>query len=138
MRVYYYDAVDKLSIGNAVKMSSLEESSARGGRGNSTWTATDNTNPHGRRRFAMMKDSAHFINLSRGHVVNLDALHKHLVSGKIARPPVDVFPIEPAETKNIFFAVAKYAERSAHAAHWGSTKRSLTSGNLFPANWWST
>ncbi|MCU0427506.1 MAG: phosphoglycerate dehydrogenase [Candidatus Kapabacteria bacterium] len=103
MRVYYYDSVDKLSIGNAVKMSSMEEVLRVADvvtihvDGN-----PDNTNIIGDAEFQMMKDGAHFINLSRGHVVNLDALHKHLLSGKIGGAAMDVFPKEPAGNEKTF------------------------------------
>ncbi len=103
MRVYYYDAVDKLSIGNAVKMSSLEEVL----RVADVVTvhvdgSPDNANLMDDAQFTMMKDGAHFINLSRGHVVSLDALHKHLASGKIAGAALDVFPVEPAGNEKTF------------------------------------
>lgn len=103
MRVYYYDSVDKLSIGNAVKMSSMEDVLRVADvvtihvDGN-----PDNTNIIDDAQFQIMKDGAHFINLSRGHVVNLDALHKHLLSGKIAGAAMDVFPVEPAGNEKTF------------------------------------
>lgn len=103
MRVYYYDTVDKLSIGNAVKMSSMAEVL----RIADVITvhvdgSPDNTNIMDDEQFAMMKDGAYFINLSRGHVVNLEALHKHLTSGKIAGAAMDVFPKEPAGNEKTF------------------------------------
>jgi D-3-phosphoglycerate dehydrogenase len=42
-----------------------------------------------------MKDSACFLNLSRGFVVDHEALAKHLKAGKLAGAAVDVFPKEP-------------------------------------------
>jgi D-3-phosphoglycerate dehydrogenase len=44
-----------------------------------------------------MKDGALFLNLSRGFVVNVDALARALRTGKLAGAAVDVFPEEPSE-----------------------------------------
>ncbi|MCS6808986.1 MAG: phosphoglycerate dehydrogenase [Bacteroidota bacterium] len=103
MRVCYYDIVDKLSIGNAVKMSSMEDVLRAADiltihvDGN-----PDNTNLIDDPEFHVMKDGVYLINLSRGHVVNLDALHKHLLSGKVAGAALDVFPHEPAANEHTF------------------------------------
>jgi D-3-phosphoglycerate dehydrogenase len=48
-----------------------------------------------------MKDGACLINLSRGFVVDHEALARHLKSGKLAGAAVDVFPSEP-ETGGAF------------------------------------
>jgi D-3-phosphoglycerate dehydrogenase len=48
-----------------------------------------------------MKDGACLINLSRGFVVDHEALARHLKSGKLAGAAVDVFPQEP-ETGGAF------------------------------------
>jgi D-3-phosphoglycerate dehydrogenase len=42
-----------------------------------------------------MKDGACLINLSRGFVVDHEALARHLKSGKLAGAAIDVFPSEP-------------------------------------------
>jgi D-3-phosphoglycerate dehydrogenase len=103
MRVCYYDAVDKLSIGNAVKMPSMTEVL----RTADVVTlhvdgSPENKNLIGAEELAVMKDGAYLINLSRGHVVDLDALHKNLLSGKIAGAAIDVFPTEPAGNEKTF------------------------------------
>lgn len=103
MRVYYYDAVDKLSIGNTVKMSSLEELlevadiltlHVDG--------SPDNNNLIGKAEFDRMKTGVIFLNLSRGHVVDISALSDALRSGKVAGAAVDVFPVEPSGNDNPF------------------------------------
>ncbi len=54
-----------------------------------------NINLIGAAQFEMMKKDAIFINLSRGYVVDIDALAAHLRSGKLKGAAIDVFPMEP-------------------------------------------
>jgi D-3-phosphoglycerate dehydrogenase len=103
MEVYFYDAVEKLSIGNARKVNSLEELLALSdvismhvdGR-------KENTNLIGKREFDLMKDGVIFLNLSRGHVVDIQALAEAVKSGKVAGAGVDVFPKEPKTNDEMF------------------------------------
>jgi len=103
MEVYFYDTVEKLSIGNAKKVSTLEEllsisdvlSLHVDGR-------KENTNMIGKREFDLMKDGVIFLNLSRGHVVDIKALADAVKSGKVAGAGVDVFPKEPKTNDEMF------------------------------------
>ena len=103
MEVYFYDVVDKLSIGNARKVRSLEEllrisdviSLHVDGR-------KDNTLIIGKTEFDLMKDGVIFMNLSRGHVVDIAAMADAIKSGKIAGAAVDVFPKEPKTNNEAF------------------------------------
>ena len=96
MEVYFYDSVDKLALGNAKKCNSLKEllsladfvSLHVDGR-------KSNTNIIGKEQFSWMKDNVIFLNLSRGHVVEIPALVEALKSGKVWGAAVDVFPYEP-------------------------------------------
>ncbi|MBI5471213.1 MAG: phosphoglycerate dehydrogenase [Ignavibacteriae bacterium] len=103
MDVYYYDVVDKLTIGNATRTRTLHELLAVAEvvtihvDGNSS-----NTNLIDEREFTVMKDGVLLLNLSRGHVVNLEALRKNLESGKIAGAALDVFPVEPKDANERF------------------------------------
>ena len=54
-----------------------------------------NQNLFGAEEFAAMKEGACFLNLSRGFVVDHEALAACLKSGKVAGAAVDVFPQEP-------------------------------------------
>lgn len=96
MDVYYYDRVDKLSIGNATRVHTLED----------LFPEVDvltihvdgdpaNKNLIDEPEFALMKTGVILLNLSRGHVVNVDALAGNIRSGKVAGAAVDVFPYEP-------------------------------------------
>jgi len=103
MEVYFYDGVEKLSLGNARKVNSLEEllsiadviSMHVDGR-------KENTNLIGKREFDLMKDGVIFMNLSRGHVVDIEALADAVKSGKVAGASVDVFPKEPKTNDESF------------------------------------
>ena len=55
----------------------------------------ENQDLFGAEQFAAMKDGACFLNLSRGFVVDHNALAACLKSGKIAGAAIDVFPKEP-------------------------------------------
>ncbi|AQP44561.1 phosphoglycerate dehydrogenase [Tessaracoccus flavus] len=96
MRVLFYDVVDKLALGNARRVDSLDELLAEAetislhvdGR-------ASNTNLFGPAEFAKMRPRSLFLNLCRGSVVDIDALHDALVSGHVAGAAIDVFPSEP-------------------------------------------
>jgi D-3-phosphoglycerate dehydrogenase len=105
MKVYFYDVIDKLALGNAKKCSSLQELLALSdvvtlhvdGR-------KENANLINETSFEQMKDGVVFLNLSRGHVVDLNALIKNLKSGKVRGAAVDVFPEEPASNDEPFIS----------------------------------
>jgi D-3-phosphoglycerate dehydrogenase len=100
--VYYHDIAEKLTLGNARKCT-LEEllrvadivtvhvDGREGNRG-----------LFGEREFAAMKAGAIFLNLSRGFVVDVEALARNLRSGKIRGAAVDVFPEEPRSNREPF------------------------------------
>jgi D-3-phosphoglycerate dehydrogenase len=103
MEVYFYDGIEKLSLGNARKLNTLEELLAISdvismhvdGR-------KENKNLIGKREFDLMKDGVIFMNLSRGHVVDIAALADAVKSGKVAGASVDVFPYEPKTNAESF------------------------------------
>ncbi len=103
LKVYYYDISEKLALGNAKKCHSLEELLQKvdivslhvDGR-------PENKELIGAREFKLMKDNVIFINLSRGHVVDILALKEQVLSGKIGGVSVDVFPYEPKTNQETF------------------------------------
>ncbi|AQP49250.1 D-3-phosphoglycerate dehydrogenase [Tessaracoccus aquimaris] len=96
MRVIFYDVVDRLALGNARRVDSLDEllEQAETISLHVDGRAT-NKNLFGAAEFAKMRPRALFLNLCRGSVVDLDALHENLVSGHIAGAAIDVYPSEP-------------------------------------------
>jgi D-3-phosphoglycerate dehydrogenase len=106
MRVYYYDIVDRLALGNAQRCSSLEELL------NTAETISlhvdgrpGNAGFFGAKEFAMMRRRSLFLNLARGFVVDHEALRDNLLSGHIAGAAVDVFPEEPKANGDPFASV---------------------------------
>lgn len=103
MNVIFYDSAEKLALGNATKMASLEELLAEadvvtlhvdGRAGNQGF--------FGRAQFEAMKHGALFLNLSRGFIVDVDALREGLESGRIGGAAIDVFPEEPKKKGDPF------------------------------------
>jgi D-3-phosphoglycerate dehydrogenase len=97
MDILYFDIVEKLPLGNAAKCASLKELLKRADMV-SVHVDGNPRNHHlfGDAEFRSMKDGALFLNLSRGFVVDLDALARALRSGKLGGAAVDVFPEEPS------------------------------------------
>ncbi len=96
MQVYFYDTDDKLALGNARRCSSLEELL------DTVETVTlhvdgraGNAGIFGVEQFERMRPRSLFLNLSRGFVVDYDALRDAVESGHLAGAAVDVFPREP-------------------------------------------
>ncbi|UFU05141.1 phosphoglycerate dehydrogenase [Ruania halotolerans] len=96
MRVVFFDTAEKLALGNAKRMPSLnallEESDVvtlhvDGREGNAGM--------FGARQFARMKEGAIFLNLSRGFLVDYDGLREEILAGRLAGAAVDVFGQEP-------------------------------------------
>jgi D-3-phosphoglycerate dehydrogenase / 2-oxoglutarate reductase len=103
MQVYFYDTDDKLALGNARRCSSLEELL------DSVETVTlhvdgraGNAGIFGAPQFARMRPRSLFLNLSRGFVVDYDALRDSIVAGHVAGAAVDVFPSEPKRRGDSF------------------------------------
>ena len=102
MKVYFYDVVDRLALGNATRVDSMQElfetcetiSLHVDGR-------ASNARLIGEREFAQMRPRTLFLNLCRGNVVDVDALAAALQSGHIAGA-ADVFPDEPKSKDELF------------------------------------
>lgn len=91
MKVYFYDIVDRLALGNATRVYSLQElfelcetiTMHVDGR-------ASNAHMIGEKEFSQMRPRTLFLNLCRGNVVDVDALAAALKSGHIAGAAVDV------------------------------------------------
>ncbi|MDQ3394477.1 MAG: phosphoglycerate dehydrogenase [Bacteroidota bacterium] len=122
MDVYYYDIVERLSLGNATKCSSLEEllrtvdiiSMHVDGR-------KQNQNFIGEAEFDLMKPGMIFVNLSRGHVVDIEALRKNILNGKIVGAAIDVFPEEPKSNEDEFISPLRGLPNTILTPHIGGS-----------------
>lgn len=103
MNVLYYDREEKLALGNATKLKSLKDLLEQSDVVSLHIDGRDaNTNLIGEREFGWMKPGVIFMNLSRGHVVDIKALRAAILSGKVGGCTVDVFPYEPVSNDEIF------------------------------------
>jgi D-3-phosphoglycerate dehydrogenase / 2-oxoglutarate reductase len=96
MGVVFYDTADKLPMGNAKKVDTVDELLDQAdvvtlhvdGR-------IGNAGLFGPKQFAAMRPGAIFMNLSRGFVVDQESLADHIRGGHLAGAAIDVFPVEP-------------------------------------------
>ncbi|MFT4089925.1 MAG: phosphoglycerate dehydrogenase [Asticcacaulis sp.] len=122
MRVIYYDLAEKLTLGNARRYRSLDALLAEAdvlslhvdGR-------AENKNFFGKSQFAKLKDGAIFINLSRGHVVDIAALSDAVKSGKVYGAAIDVFPEEPRTNDDPFVSELMGLENVILTPHIGGS-----------------
>ena len=96
MQVLFYDKVEKLALGNAKRCRTLVELLKKSDIVTLHIDGSpDNKNFITDRQFRLMKTGVIFLNLSRGFVVDIPSLVKHIKTGKIRGAAVDVFPKEP-------------------------------------------
>jgi len=96
MTVVFYDVADRLPLGTARRCASMQELLQLAdavtlhvdGRVENAGLIAD-------AELALMKPGSILLNLSRGSVVDLAALHRHLDTGHLAGAAIDVFPDEP-------------------------------------------
>lgn len=110
MRVLFYDLAERLALGNARRVRSLDE----------LLSSSDVVSLHvdgrrankgffGRAQFAQMKHGAIFLNLSRGSIVDVEALIEKLDDGTLIGAGIDVYPEEPNANGEVFTSeLAKY------------------------------
>ncbi|WP_079689442.1 phosphoglycerate dehydrogenase [Ohtaekwangia koreensis] len=136
MKVFYYDTEERLSLGNAVKCKTMNEvleqadviSMHVDGR-------KSNANLIGTKEFSVMKQGVIFINLSRGHVVDIQALRENILSGKVAGCAIDVFPYEPVSNDEEFMSELRGLPNTILTPHiGGSTLEAQENiGNFVPS-----
>lgn len=122
MRVIFYDIEAKQPQGRAQPVGSLDELLARadflslhvpGG------TATKNL--IGRRELALMHQGSYLLNLSRGGVVDLEALRDALREGRLAGAALDVFPDEPSGSLDRYVSILSGVENVILTPHIGGS-----------------
>lgn len=103
MRVIFHDLSERLALGNARRVRSLDQLLSESdvvslhvdGR-------RENAHLIGAAEFQKLKPGALFLNLSRGHVVDIGALAQAIGSGRVGGAALDVFPEEPRTNADPF------------------------------------
>lgn len=122
MDVYFYDIENKLPLGNAKQLRSLEE----------LLSSCDVVSLHvpelpstknlmNAARIAQLKQGAILINAARGTVVDIDALAQALKDGKLQGAAIDVFPIEPASINEEFVSPLREFDNVILTPHIGGS-----------------
>jgi D-3-phosphoglycerate dehydrogenase len=122
MKVLYYDIEEKLALGNATKCKSLNELLSEAdvitlhidGR-------PSNENLISDPEFKLMKKGVIFINLSRGHLVEIKALQAAIRDGKVAGCAVDVYPYEPVSNNEEFISELRGLPNTILTPHIGGS-----------------
>jgi D-3-phosphoglycerate dehydrogenase len=136
MQVSFYDTADRLALGNARRLNSLEELL--------DWADVvtlhvdgrpDNRGLFGAPEFAAMRNGALFLNLSRGFVVDHGSLRAHIESGHLAGAAVDVFFEEPPGDDEAFVSRLQGLPNVILTPHiGGSTEEAQVDIGQFVAN----
>lgn len=104
--VLYYDIEPKLPMGNATRVKSLDDLLERSDIVTLHVPASATTNMMiNAEKLSKMKEGSILLNLSRGSVVDLEALKKVLESGHLAGAAIDVYPQEPESKGEPFSSV---------------------------------
>ena len=135
MKVVFFDISEKLALGNATKAVTISEVlevadfvtlHVDGRPGNAGF--------FGAKEFALMKEGSIFLNLSRGFVVDIEALHASMVAGHIAGAAVDVFTDEPKKKGDEFLTPLRELANVFLTPHiGGSTEEAQRDIGLFVA-----
>jgi D-3-phosphoglycerate dehydrogenase len=136
MQVVFYDTADRLALSNARRCETLDELldvadvvtiHVDGRPGNSGF--------FGDAQFRRMRPGSLFLNLSRGFVIDHEALRDHLVSGHLAGAAVDVFLEEPKTKGDEFRSALRGLPNVILTPHiGGSTEEAQADIGRFVAN----
>lgn len=124
LNVIYHDVENKLSLGNAKQVGSLDELLSKADIVTMHVPENPTTkNMIGEEQFAKMKEGAIFLNASRGTVVDIEALANALESGHIGGAACDVFPKEPATNKEVFESPLQKFDNAILTPHIGASTK---------------
>jgi D-3-phosphoglycerate dehydrogenase len=122
MKVYLYDIVTKLPLGNATQLSSLKELMQTCDVISLHVPETAQTeNMIGAEQISWMKKGSILINASRGTVVDIDALAAALESKQLSGAAVDVFPVEPHSNDDEFISPLRKFDNCILTPHIGGS-----------------
>lgn len=122
MKVFLYDVVSKLPLGNAIQLDSLEALMNECDVISLHVPETPQTrNMIGARELSWLKPEAVVINASRGSIVDIDALAEVLKQNKIAGAAIDVFPSEPKSNDEEFLSPLREFDNCIITPHVGGS-----------------
>ena len=122
MRVVFFDIEDKLPLGNAQQVHSLELLLAQADVVSLHVPETPQTKDMiGAAEFAAMKKGSIFINASRGTVVDIEALTVALKERHLAGAAIDVFPVEPQSNDDEFISPLRVLDNVLLTPHVGGS-----------------
>ena len=103
MQVYFYDIENKLPLGNAQQVASLDELLASCDAISLHVPENASTkNLMNAERITKLKNDSILVNAARGTVVDIDALADRLDANTLRGAAIDVFPVEPASINDPF------------------------------------
>lgn len=122
MKVYFYDVVAKLPLGNATQVQSLNEllgladvvSLHVPDTAGTRWMIKEE-------QIRAMKPSSYLINYARGKVVDIDALAAAIKDGHLLGAAIDVFPEEPKSNDDEFVSPLREFDNVILTPHIGGS-----------------
>ncbi|WP_101674246.1 phosphoglycerate dehydrogenase [Alloalcanivorax mobilis] len=122
MKVYFYDVVAKLPLGNATQVSSLNEllgladvvSLHVPDTAGTRWMIKEE-------QIRAMKPKSYLINYARGKVVDIDALAAAIKDGHLLGAAIDVFPEEPKGNDDEFVSPLREFDNVILTPHIGGS-----------------
>lgn len=122
MQVQFYDTSNKLPLGNARQVPSLNQLLASSDVVSLHVPESPATqNLIGAAQLAQMPAGSILINASRGTVVDIDALADALQSGALGGAGVDVFPLEPRSNDDEFMSPLRRFDNTFLTPHIGGS-----------------
>ena len=122
MQVQFYDVVNKLPLGNARQVPSLNQLLANSDVVSLHVPETGATQDMiGANELAQMQHGSILINASRGTVVDIDALAATLEAGKLGGAAIDVFPVEPRSNDDEFISPLRKFDNTFLTPHIGGS-----------------
>ena len=122
MDVYFYDIENKLPLGNATQVPTLE--GLLGSCDVISLHVPDlpsTRNLMSAERIGQLKENSILINAARGTVVDIDALAGALKAGKVRGAAIDVFPKEPASINEEFVSPLREFDNVLLTPHIGGS-----------------
>ncbi|GGP63212.1 D-3-phosphoglycerate dehydrogenase [Shewanella algicola] len=122
MRVIFFDIEDKLPLGNASQIHSMDDLLAQADVVSLHVPETPQTKDmFAKAEFAKMRQGSFFINASRGTVVDIEDLASALNSEHLAGAAIDVFPVEPKSNDDEFITPLRGLDNVLLTPHIGGS-----------------